>query len=171
MLETATLFRTRKEIAPEMRWIRLYVADAYPLTIPALTPGGYQAIQNLNVASPATINISAFSPDPSATSAFIFFDIYDSSNTDVFDQTFLSPGETSVTIPANTLLPGTAYTFRLIFSDRVESVNASDGVEDFLGFDFADNGAFTTAVPEPGCLGLLLLTGAGILARRGGSRA
>jgi hypothetical protein len=143
-----------------------YSSDAYPLTIPALTPAGYQTIQNLNVANPAVINFTPFVPDPSNTSAYIFFDIYDSGNNDVYSQQFIGSTQTSLSIPANTLLPGANYTFRLIFSDRIDSVGPIDGMNDELGFDYGDNGSFTTAVPEPASLCLIVIAGAGLFARR-----
>lgn len=68
-----------------------------------------------------------------------------------------------MTIPANTLLPNTQYGFELDFSDRLNGLDAANGVFTQQGFDVRTDGTFTTGaaqVPEPATI---LLAGIGAL--------
>jgi hypothetical protein len=110
--------------------------DAYPHTIPALTAASYAALQAVNPSTDTTINFNTFVPDGSATSSYIFFDVYDSSGAAVYNQDFLPSSTTAVTIPAGVLMPSTDYSYRLDFSDRLDSTNPTDGLPDELGYDY-----------------------------------
>lgn len=142
-------------------------ADSYPLTIPTLTTASSAALQTVNPAANTPVNFNSFTPDPASTSSYVFFYIFDSSNDEVYDQSFLPSSTTSVTIPSGTLTPSTDYTYRLVFSDRIDSTNPADGLADELGFEYGNDGTLiTTAVPEPASLMLAALTGMALLRRR-----
>jgi hypothetical protein len=67
--------------------------------------------------------------------------------TDVFSQSFLPNTQTSVTIPAGTLMPGMGYTLSLDYSDRIEG---SSTTGTFILYDYDTGVQFTTAaVPAP----------------------
>lgn len=126
-----------------------YLADAFPTDVPALAAGSFTGLQGMNVADPFTVNFNAFTPN--ANLGFTFFSILEGGVT-VFTEGFLSNSTTSVVIPANTLLPGTAYSFELDFSDRNRSIDPNTGITVDQGFDLRTDGGFTSgtpAVPEP----------------------
>jgi hypothetical protein len=96
----------------------------YSSAIPTITD--FTSLQGLNTASPFTVTFNSFTNANSGTTcnntnptcSFIFFDVYNAAGTDVFSQGFLPSSTTSVTIPANTLLPNTSYRAELIYSNR-----------------------------------------------------
>lgn len=148
-----------------------YTVDAYPHTIPQVSAASYNALQGMNPAVDLAVDFNSFIPDPNATGSFVFLDIDDLSGNEVFGDDFLPSTATSVTIPADTLLADTGYTYRLIFSDRIDSTNPHDGTTDELGFDFGTDGAFTTGgTPEPTALAAGALCATFMFRRRSPAR-
>ncbi|MBV9008306.1 MAG: hypothetical protein JO354_03940 [Verrucomicrobia bacterium] len=138
-----------------------YANDAYPATQPYLAGTTYSSLQGMNSAASFTFQLSPFTKDASATSAYIFLNIFNSlTGNVVFSANFLSPSTTSVSMPANTLQPGTAYVFDLDYSDRVLVSSPGADYDATLGFDIRTDGNFTTAIPEP-AVSLFVLAGIG----------
>ncbi len=135
-----------------------YTASAYGNT-PALTAGSYSALQGLNPALSDTVNFNAFTPNVDANLSYIFFNVYDvGTGTDVFADNFLPSSATSLVIPGHTLAANTAYSYELIFDDRIEGTDANgSGIATQQEFDTRTFGDFTTgsaSVPEPSSLAL-----------------
>lgn len=124
-----------------------YTVDAYTSDIPALDAATFTALQGMDPTQPFTFNFNSFTPNPSANQSATFLTIFGSSF-----GTSLSDTATSAVVPANTLLPGTAYTYELDFSDRIGGTDPG-GANTYIGFDVRTDGTFTTAaVPEPSSL-------------------
>lgn len=141
-------------------------ADAYSSTTPALTLASFNALQGMNPSQSVTLNFNNMVPDAAANEADVFFTVHDASFNTLFDGGFLPSNTTSVTIPTNALAPNTSYTFNLIFSDRINTTNLTDGVFDTQGFDLSTTGAFTTGdVPEPASLTLLAIGATAMILR------
>ena len=98
--------------------------DYYP-NLPQLTAASYNALQGANPAAATTLHWLPAVQNPATNSFFIFFNVYDltTSGNDVFSDSFLTTSTTSVTIPANTLLPFQNYYEELDFSARIEDTN------------------------------------------------
>ncbi|MCW3097583.1 MAG: hypothetical protein JWL77_3201 [Chthonomonadaceae bacterium] len=150
-----------------------YAADHYASAQPFLTGTDYSALQGANAATPLTVHFSPFATDPSVTSQFEFFTIFDTSlNTFVYDAGFLPHTTSSVTVAAGTLQPGHNYIYELDDSNRLNVSSPGANFPAQIGYDLRTNGTFTTApaaTPEPGTLALLLTGGIGgslILRRR-----
>jgi hypothetical protein len=135
-----------------------YTQNLYTNTIPALSGSTYTGLQGMNPSMPFTFNFNSFTMNPSANTAYTFLTVYNGSNI-VFTDGFLSPTTTSVLLPANTLLPNTAYSFELNFDDRLLGTDSVNNVATEQGFDLRTDGSFTTgaAVPEPASLALAAL--------------
>lgn len=142
-----------------------YAGDAYSNT-PQLAAASFNALQGLNAADSITLDFNSMDVSPNADGAnSIIFSIADSSNMTVFSSGALSTDATSVTIPGGILAAGQAYSFDLLFDDRI----AEDNTEQF--YDTHTFGSFSTAagaVPEPSTWAMLLmgLVGLGAMARR-----
>jgi PEP-CTERM motif len=135
-----------------------YNATYFTSAIPYLT--NYSSLNGFDPTQNKTINFDSFTPNSGATLGLTFFTIYDASGA-VFSDGFLDPSTTSLTLSANTLLPGTSYTYELDFSDRL--VNSGDNTQQ--GFDVRTDGSFTTgvaAVPEPATWAMMILGFAGV---------
>jgi hypothetical protein len=144
-----------------------YTQTAYTSSVPALTPSTYSGLQGLNVTHPFTFNFNAQTPNPLANVSYTFLTLFGPNGTSFAIGSFLSPGTTSVVLPANTLLPNTQYSFDLDFSDRITGTSTT--ATNIL-FDVRTDGTFTTAaVPEPCGLALagIGLAGAAVRSRRG----
>jgi hypothetical protein len=144
-----------------------YTGDAFASAIPALTPSTWSALNGLDPSTALTVGFDTFTPGAGTTpgNGFVFFTISDTAGT-VFTDGFADPSSGSLLLPANTLLPNTAYDFELDFSDRQSGSDPVSGAFTFVGSDLRDDGTFTTgsivsATPEPGTW---LLFGSGFAA-------
>ncbi|MGD0298920.1 MAG: hypothetical protein ABSE86_17575 [Bryobacteraceae bacterium] len=144
-----------------------YTQDAFTADVPALTPTTFNGLNGLNTANPFTVNFNSFTPNGAATVGFTFFSITDvGTGTTIVSDSFLSPTTASALLAANTLAPGTQYSYELDFSDRIQGTDPLNGVPTNQLFDVRTDGTFTTgsAVPEPSgtafaCLALLAVAG------------
>jgi PEP-CTERM motif len=142
---------------------------------PALTAASYDGLAGMNASQPYDLVYSPFVPT-GGNYARIFLNITDlSTNAVVFSDTFLNTGTTSITIPADTLLPGTAYSEELDFSTRTQTTDPSMincvgsdpsqcaglGLTE-LAWDSRTIGYFTTAIPEPSTWAMMLIGFAGL---------
>ncbi|MGJ5815797.1 PEP-CTERM sorting domain-containing protein [Paludibaculum fermentans] len=144
-------------------------ANAYGTSTPYLT--NFSSLANMNPALGLLVNWDAFTGglnptnDPKVPDAYsyVFFTITrDSDNAIVYDAGFLPGATASTFLAANTLAGNTAYTFNLVFSNRMIGTTTS-GTTDFpptYGFDLRTLGSFTTgpmtATPEPASMGMVL---------------
>jgi PEP-CTERM motif-containing protein len=98
--------------------------DYYP-NVPQLTAASYNALQGANPAEAIGVNWLPAVQNPATNAFYIFFNVYDLSTggNDVFSDSFLSTSTTSLTIPANTLLPDQNYYEELDFSARIEDTD------------------------------------------------
>jgi hypothetical protein len=142
-----------------------YTSDPFGNT-PALTASSFTALQGLNASSPDTVDFNGFTPVGGATQSFVFFTVTDvNTGTAVFSDSFLPSSTSSVTIPGGTLAAGTAYSYDLIYDERIDG---TAGISTFALFDNRTEGDFTTALvatPDPSSLALSL-TVLGFLALR-----
>lgn len=147
-----------------------YNMDTYATTNPLFDAATFNGLQGLQASHPFTLTWNVNTPGAGANDPLNFLDIYDTSGKVVFSDDFQGPNVTSVTLPANTLLPNTSYFANVIFSDRVDDFNGNTAADitDSNGttfgpvqaFELQDTVAFKTAVPEPSSFALL---GLGVL--------
>ncbi|MHB1769079.1 MAG: hypothetical protein ACYCUV_14665 [Phycisphaerae bacterium] len=123
---------------------------AYHFTkeIPALTPASYTALHELDPAAAFTVHFNSFKPSATASGS-TWFTISNLRGSTVFSRGGLSPGTTSVVIPANTLLPNFRYRFLLDFSDRLTSQQVGGDASILQGFDNRTTGLFSTGPAKP----------------------
>jgi hypothetical protein len=144
-----------------------YTQDAFTADIPALTPTTFNGLNGLNTANPFTVNFNSFTPNAATSVGFTFFSITDvGTGTTIVTDSFLSPTTASALLAANTLAPGTKYSYELDFSDRIVGTDPLNGVPTNQLFDVRTDGTFTTgsAIPEPSeisfaCLAFLAVAG------------
>ena len=150
----------------------------YATSVPYITD--YSSLVGMNSAAAFGVTLDAFTNALSGTCgasgttcSYIFFDIYNSSNVDVFSHDFAPSSTTSINIPSGTLQPGMTYTYTLYYSNRqVESYTSGSAQFDpQFGSDLVTTGSFTTAeaatTPEPSTAVLTLLgIAAAIFARQ-----
>ena len=111
----------------------------------------------MNPNVPFTVHFSPYVTGTQATESILSFTIFDvTANTFVYDAGAQPASTTSLTIPAGTLAPSHTNIYELIFSNRdsVPSPGAQSNAQ--IGFDLRTTGTFTTAVPEPATLALLV---------------
>lgn len=132
----------------------LYTADDYPQSTPYLTGTEFSSLQGMNTSQAFTFNFNPFVTGSKANASYIFFTI--SNNTTgqtAFSDGFLSAATTSVTVAANTLIPGDSYTYDIDYSNRDTVTGTGGASQPFLGFDVRTVGNFTAAAaattPEP----------------------
>jgi MYXO-CTERM domain-containing protein len=146
-----------------------YAADAYGNT-PALTAASFNSLQGLNASLADTLNFNGFTPSGLSGQSFIFLNITDNgTGTDVFADNFLASSTTGVTIPGGTLAANTAYTYELIYDDRIDGTDANGlGISTDQTFDTRTFGTFTTSAttPEPGYFAIVALGLAGLFVVR-----
>jgi hypothetical protein len=142
-----------------------YLGDDYAQSIPYLTGTNYTDLQGMNPGVPFALTFSPFATGAQASFSYIFLTISDNSTSNVvFDAGFLPANTTGVVLPANTLLPGHAYTYDLDYSNRDLTPGTGAGFDAQAGFDVRTDGQFVTAVPEPASLILCAIGLAGLFA-------
>jgi hypothetical protein len=146
-----------------------YEGGAYS-NVPFIT--NFSALQGLNASKSFTVDLNTYVPGSVATGSSIFFSISNSSGT-VFSTGALSDTTTSITIPGGTLAAGGAFTFDLLFDNRIGGTAEVNGLPVTLTqfYDTHTDGTFTTAagtVPEPSTWAMLLVgfVGLGAMIRR-----
>ena len=141
-----------------------YTHDAFTNDTPALTVASFQALQGTNAAAPITVSFNTFTPSPDADQSFTYFSIFDhTSNSFVFADNAAPFSTSSEFIAGGTLTAGHAYTYEIIFDNRIIGQDAGTGLLTQQYFDVRTFGDFTAAaVPEPE-VHALLLAGLGLL--------
>ena len=146
-----------------------YTMDDYPQSLPYLTGTDYTSLQGMNAAQPFTFHFSPDVTGSTASNSYIFFTIFDfTKGAFVFNDGFLSPSTTSVTVPANTLTAGDSFAYEVDFSNRDLVPSPGAAFEAQLGFDVRTNGQFAAApatIPEPATLTLTALGLVGVVSR------
>jgi hypothetical protein len=145
-----------------------YAFNAFGNT-PSLTTASFNGLHGLNPNAPDTVNFNGFTPSATANTSNVFFSITNvSTGAYVFVGTARPSSTTSVLIPAGTLTANTAYSYELIYDDRVDNfdLNGSRIATQQL-FDTRTFGSFTTAAPEPGYFPILALLSVVMLVNRG----
>ena len=114
-----------------------YTQDAYPSTQAVVTSATFTGLQGMNPNAPFTIDYNGFTAGAGTTpgQSFEFIDIFNSMGADVFSQSFLPNTQTSVTIPAGTLMPGMAYTLSVDYSDRIQGTSTTGTKHSFRLWD------------------------------------
>ena len=144
--------------------------DVFSTNTPTFDAATVNGLPSFDVSQPFALSFAPFQgalPNPmnGPTNSFDFVTIFDrATNAFVVNDGFLSPGTTSILLPANTLSPDTSYTAELIFSNRLNGFDAVDQTFTEQGFDQRTDFNFTSAsaaVPEPSPLALLLGPAAG----------
>jgi hypothetical protein len=153
---TYTFIATASDPALNQTVTNTYAENHPPLTtaggtivIPLLTAGSYASLQNLDAASSILLGFNA--PFYGDGTTFFDFGVFARSSLDTFESVFSVhlPNTTgSLLLPAETLTANTQYVYLLGYGN-----NTGSGHE-FLNYTF---GEFTTAVPEPQTISLLLL--------------
>ncbi len=144
-----------------------YTSDDYATSLPYLTGTDYSSLQGVNPAAAFTLHFNPFTGFNTSNS-FIFVSVYnETTSTTVFNDGFLSPSTTSVTIPAGTFTPGDQYDYEIDFSNRLSIPSPGASNEAQLGFDVRTDGLFTagSSVPEPATITLCAL-GLTVLVRK-----
>jgi len=111
--------------------------DLYSSVIPYFTGDTWSRLHSIDSTRPLNLCWNSFVPNPDATSAYVFVAIYDIIHNYAYYSDALSPDQTNLCVPANTLEPGTPYTIQLFFSDRDDFAGypLGDGASAVEGFD------------------------------------
>ena len=143
----------------------VYSADDYPQSHPYLVGSDYSKLQGMDPADPFTFHFNHFDTGSMANASFTFLTIYDNTlNAFVFNAGFLPSTTTSVTVPANTLQFGDAFSYEIDFSNRDFVAGTGANSPPQLGFDVRTDGIFKTAAapefdPASACSAITLLLG------------
>jgi hypothetical protein len=133
-----------------------YAGDHYPGSTPALTGTSFTSLQNVNPGTAAAVTFSPFDTGSGATESLLFFTIFDQTASQlVVNAAFLPPSTAGYTIAAGTLTAGHAYTYELIYSNRLQVPATGTTFTGQIGYDDRTLGNFSAAaVPEPSTLAL-----------------
>ncbi len=117
--------------------------DLYTSTIPAFTEDSWNSMQHVDAGMDFDLSFNSFLPGAGSNLGLTFVTLYDPDGHVVFNE--LYPNETTSTIiPANTLLPGRAYTAVLFFSSRIELPGGLTNSTSIVGFDRVTAAPLTT---------------------------
>ena len=147
-------------------------SDAYALSQPYLDGSSYSSLQGMDASTAKSLALSPFEINPTASSSYIFFTVYDFTLAQfVFNDNFLPANQAFEVIPANTLQANHQFSYELIFSSRVTLATPGANQDSEVGYERRATGQFSTAVavvPEPSTLwlGLAGLGFTGFLVRR-----
>lgn len=143
-------------------------ADQYALSRPYLSGTSYAALQGAQAGAPLALSFSAYTVNPAASEALMFFTVYDYTTAQfVFDAGFLPATTPGLVLSGNLLQAGHQYAYELIYSSRVRVPASGTNFDAQIGFELRTTGQFfTAAVPEPGAWGLML-SGLAVVAWRG----
>lgn len=143
--------------------------DRYANNLPQLSGDSFSRLQGADAATDLTVTFDATNNlgVTGVNGSYIFFKVMASDGAVVFARGFQPDSLTSVTIPAQTLLPGASYRFDLDYSNRT-IVPAEGGAvrPGTLAYDVRVFGNFATAaaVPEPQSLWLMAVGGLALVA-------
>lgn len=139
-------------------------ASIYASQVPYFNGTTYDQLQGMDSTSPFSFTFDGYAAPVGGNTPLIFFSILRDSDGALIYSDSGPNTQTSFTVPANTLAPGTAYTADLVYSSRIDTPNAGfNGATAEVGYDLRTNLGFTTAVPEPASICLLAIAGFGML--------
>lgn len=121
--------------------------------IPAFDADSLNTLAAFPANQGVSLSFASFTRPSAANTALTALTIFDSQNAIVFNA--IEPGETttSITVPANTLQPGTTYRATLYYSSRIETPNAGFGTAiAIVGCDRATNATLVTRIACDGDL-------------------
>jgi hypothetical protein len=139
-----------------------YVNDFSFDTLPQLDAATWSALANIDPTQDLTLHFSAFTPDPSAQTAYKVIELIGGGAVHIYQET---PSSTQFTIPANIMAPGQTYSLSLVFGQQNQS---QAGPLARISADvLIDDVSFTVpvAVPEPGTWSVALI-GLGLVGAR-----
>lgn len=139
--------------------------DLFASQIPFFNGTTFDQLQGMDSASSFQFNYDGYDAPIGSTTPWSFFAIIRVSDGAVIYNDSGPNTQTAFVLPANTLQPGMDYIADLVYSSRVDALGAGfNGATSEVGFDLRTDLRFTTAVPEPGTLGLLGIGGFGLIA-------
>lgn len=135
---------------PEIGTLTL-VEDRYCAAIPALTGDTYSRLQSYDPSTDFVGTMNGFTLAPGTNSGFMQFVIVPIGGPAVAWSLSLPPGSTSFTIPQGTLLPGTAYSFSLAYTNSTITPNVGFGFAATSSADFSRTTSFEFTTPPENC--------------------
>jgi hypothetical protein len=120
-------------------------------------------LQGVDATKPFTVTFPSTTATSGSNASAIFFTIFGA-----ITSGGLPDGSTSFFLPANTLKPGTTYTYEIDYTNRLSTRGNGDLSTGFAvaGYDVRTDGTFTTAaVPEPAGLSLAAVCLGGLALR------
>lgn len=129
----------------------------YPDSFPYLTGSTFSDLQGMEAGNAFDFHISPIgTPAPGTEQTITFFvDDVLTGETRFSSGGLAAPSVTTLTMPANTLQAGRTYQFQFYLGNRVD-LTADNAAGASQGFTLLTTGEFTTAVPEPETVGLML---------------
>jgi hypothetical protein len=133
-------------LGSQLALLPLPSTNLFASDVPYVTGNTFSELNALNTGAPYTVNWNAFNPAPESNNSPIFFTIYRVSDGQSIISTVVSHSETSYVIPAGALTPSTQYLATLIFSSRVDTIDAGFlSADSSVLFDVQVQLQFTTA--------------------------
>ncbi len=122
-----------------------HTTDAFSASIPAYSPATFTGMQGMNARSAFVFNFNSFIKGNVANTSNVWFTLTNTAtNQVVFNTGALASTTTSVSVPANTLLPNTQYRVSVNFDNRIVGKSGTTRTEQ--GFDLFANATFTTGL-------------------------